>query len=31
MFKNEGEKNKNKFQLWQPESHPIALVTAKIA
>jgi len=31
MFRNEGESNNNKFQLWQPESHPVALVTAKIA
>ena len=31
MFRKEGEKHNNKFQLWQAESHPIALVTAKIA
>ena len=31
MFTKEAEKHNNKFQLWQAESHPIALVTAKIA
>ena len=31
MFTKEDEKHNNKFQLWQPESHPIALPTAKIA
>ena len=31
MFKQEGGKYNNKFQLWQAESHPIALVTSKIA
>ena len=31
MFRTEGEKYHNKSQLWQAESHPIALVTAKIA
>ena len=31
MFRSEGKKHNNKFQLWQAESHPVALMTAKIA
>ena len=31
MYRTEGEKHHNKFQFWQAERHPIALITAKIA
>ncbi len=30
MFERAGKKEGNKFQLWQPESHPIELSTAEI-
>ena len=30
MFERAGKKHDNKFQLWQPESHPIELSTAEI-
>lgn len=31
MFQRAGKKHNNRFQLWQPESHPIELGTAEIA
>lgn len=31
MFERAGQKHNNKFQLWQPESHPIELNTAEMA
>jgi len=31
MFERAGQKHNDKFQLWQPESHPIELNTAEMA
>lgn len=31
MMERAGQKHNDKFQLWQPESHPIELTTAEIA
>lgn len=31
MFERVGKEHNNKFQLWQPESHPIELTTAEMA